>query len=74
MLEANNPNDLDGGDDWMKGLRGKERRFVPFNGGFGLEQLVWLRGELREAAEASERVIILNYAVLSPSAMVPRWL
>lgn len=67
LLAANNPNDLSG-KDWMKGLKGDARRFVPFNGGFGSEQLEWLRGELRKAAEASERVVIMSHAVLSPRA------
>lgn len=45
-LEKHNPNNVRGNADWLEGLVGIERRFVPFNGGLGSEQLEWLRGEL----------------------------
>ena len=57
-----------GGGAWFRGLRGTARRWVPFNGGFGREQLAFMRRELRRAAEHAERVVILTHVVLSPRA------
>ena len=68
LLQTHNPRCLESGGDWLKGLKGMQRRFVPFNGGFGSQQLGWLRNELRKAAEASERVLLLSHAALSPQA------
>jgi hypothetical protein len=58
ILRANNPNNVVGGDGsgWFDGLHGVQRRFVPFNGAVGDEQLQWLRRELACAAEAGDRV------------------
>mmetsp|Transcript_111776 Transcript_111776/g.193223 ORF Transcript_111776/g.193223 Transcript_111776/m.193223 type:complete len:390 (+) Transcript_111776:78-1247(+) len=67
-LAENNPNDLAKGDNWFKGLHGLERRFVPFNGALGQQQLKWLRQELNSAAAARERVILLSHAILHPCA------
>jgi hypothetical protein len=35
---------------------GLEKRFVPYNGGVSDEQLAWMADELRQAAEAGDRV------------------
>lgn len=45
-LEQRNPNNVRSNSDWLEGLVGIERRFVPFNGALGSEQLEWLRREL----------------------------
>ena len=66
-LAANNPNDLSTGQ-WFTGLVGVAKRFVPYNGGLGREQLRWLHRELRLAAAEGELVIILSHAVLHPQA------
>ena len=71
-LTANNPNidpvDPEKSGDWFKGLPAQKRRFVPYNGGFGKEQLGWLQKELTEAAANGERVIILSHDILAPEA------
>jgi len=67
-LALNNPNDLKSGDSWFRGLEGDQKRFVPYNGAFGNDQLRWLRRELQSAAAASERVVVLTHAVIAPEA------
>ena len=62
-LREHNPNDVSGGD-WFRGLTGPGRRWVPFNGGLGAEQLAWLRQELRAARREGERVIVLSHVVV----------
>ena len=44
------------------------RRFVPYNGGLGAEQIRWLRGVLSGAAARRERVIVLCHVILHPRA------
>eukprot|EP00567_Pseudictyota_dubia_P006491 CAMPEP_0197440594 /NCGR_PEP_ID=MMETSP1175-20131217/7053_1 /TAXON_ID=1003142 /ORGANISM="Triceratium dubium, Strain CCMP147" /LENGTH=398 /DNA_ID=CAMNT_0042970729 /DNA_START=87 /DNA_END=1283 /DNA_ORIENTATION=- len=72
LIAKENPNvSPDGADgDWFEGMEnaGYRRRFVPYNGGFGREQLAWLGSELRNAAEAKERVLILSHVPVHPEA------
>ena len=56
------------GGEWFKNVQGYDRRFVPYNGGLGAEQLAWLRAELAAAAAASERVVIMCHVILHPRA------
>ena len=65
-----NPADPDASGDWLAGIpRGdKSRRFVPYNGGLGTEQLAWLRAELHDAARLHERVVVLSHVILHPKA------
>lgn len=65
--ECGRPDDADV-DDWLAGLEGDNRRYVPYNGAFGARQLTWLRGQLSGAAESGDRVIILSHVVLHPRA------
>ena len=65
--ECGRPDDADP-SDWFAGLTGEDRRFCPYNGAFGARQLEWLRGQLRGAAEAGDRVIIMSHVVLHPKA------
>jgi len=72
ILARENPNvSPDGADgDWFVGMEdaGFRRRFVPYNGGFGREQLDWFRSELEAAAEVGERVLVLSHAIIHPEA------
>lgn len=43
------------------GLKGFDRRFVEFGGGLSEEQVEWLRGQLREAKEAGQRVVVAGH-------------
>ena len=54
------------GADWF--ANGKKSMWVPFNGGFGGEQLAWMRSELAAAAKANERVIVMSHVILEPGA------
>jgi len=47
---------------------GYQKRFVPYNGGFGKEQLAWFRKELVGAAGAGERVIVMSHVIIHPEA------
>jgi len=72
ILARENPNvSPDGKDgDWLKGMEdaGYQRRFCPFNGGFGREQLDWFRSELKAAAEVGERVLVMSHVIIHPQA------
>lgn len=68
VLEANNPNDTLHGSDWFKGLKGTQRRFVPYNGQPSDEQLRWLRRVLAGSAAAGERVIVAAHQPVYPNA------
>ena len=66
-LREHNHNDVTRfGVDWSAGLEGLERRFMPYNGMVGEEQLAWLERSLEEAAGAGERVLVLCHVPLCP--------
>ena len=74
QLRENNPNDItvdDGTVDWSVGLEGLGLRWMPYNGGLGVEQLVWLQQELDLAHRGSERVIVLSHLPVYPGATYP---
>lgn len=60
------PDGRDG--DWLVGMEGDARRFVPYNGGYGKAQLSWFQSELDRASAAGERVIICSHVILHPLA------
>lgn len=72
ILAKQNPNvSPDGKDgDWLEGMEdaGHRRRFVPYNGGFGRDQLDWFRSELEAAADAGERALIMSHSIVHPEA------
>lgn len=69
LLSTHNPNDtLHDGSDWFKGLEGAARRYVPYNGALGSDQLAWLAEQLAAAAAAAERVLIFTHVPLHPAA------
>ena len=47
-------------------VTGYDRRFVPYNGGLGSEQMTWLRAELAAASAAGERVLVFCHVILHP--------
>ena len=70
-LTTENPNvspDGANGSNWFDGIEGYQRRFCPYNGGFGDEQLDWLEQELKKAVEQQERVMVLSHVILHPEA------
>ena len=69
QIRAHNPNDvLTVGVNWTVGLESELRRFVPYNGGLGTDQLAWMESELRAAARRGDRVVVLTHAILHPDA------
>jgi manganese-dependent ADP-ribose/CDP-alcohol diphosphatase len=73
-LSKNNPNDLSVGAGWFDGLAYNKRRWVPYNGGIGQEQLHWLKEILRKASERTEKVVIFChqpvFAANKPQSLV----
>ena len=68
-LQKHNPNDIKTfGVNWSKGLEGTDKRFMPYNGMLGEEQLSWLQTTLHQAKVDKESVIILTHIPLHPSA------
>jgi manganese-dependent ADP-ribose/CDP-alcohol diphosphatase len=59
-----------GNGDWLAGIpRGDAaRRFVPYNGGLGEEQLGWLKEQVLDAARQGERVVVMSHVILHPQA------
>jgi manganese-dependent ADP-ribose/CDP-alcohol diphosphatase len=71
MLAANNKNispDSVAGGNWFDGIEGSNKRFVPFNGALGKEQLEWIRAELGDARKYQERVVLASHVILHPDA------
>merc|ERR1740121_1121049 len=68
MCQARNPNDILRGN-FARGMpEGPPRRWLPFNGALGAEQLRWLREALRRSHEDGEQVLVLSHVVLHPAA------
>jgi manganese-dependent ADP-ribose/CDP-alcohol diphosphatase len=70
-LSAHNKNispETIGSGNWFNGIEGADKRFVPFNGGLGKEQLAWLRAELEDASKQQERVLLASHVILHPKA------
>jgi manganese-dependent ADP-ribose/CDP-alcohol diphosphatase len=71
-LGQRNPNDITKfGTDWSRGLAGLARRFMPYNGLVGPEQLAWLEAVLAAAEQAGEKVVLLSHVPLCPAACDP---
>jgi manganese-dependent ADP-ribose/CDP-alcohol diphosphatase len=64
LLKANNTNDVLSNVDWVAGLDGEQRRFLPYNGALGAQQLEWLAQTLDAADRNQERVMIFSHIPL----------
>ena len=53
-----------GNTDWLTGLTGTNRRFLPYNGGITDTQKQWLQTTLEKAHNANEKVIIFSHIPL----------
>ena len=67
MLEERNPNNIRAPSNWTAGLSGPDKRFVPYNGAVGREQLAWLQGEVDTAEQAGEIVLVACHVPLMVS-------
>lgn len=68
LCQRNNPNDLLSGGDFFREIEGLQARWVPFNGGLGSEQLVWLESVLKQSYNNDEKVIVLSHVIIHPDA------
>merc|ERR1712113_26108 len=59
---------VNNGKDFFAGLIGKKKRYVPFNGGMGPQQLNWLRREVVAARERDDRIVVFLHIPLLPEA------
>ena len=66
-LEKHNPNNVRSTKvDWVKDLKGLDRRYVPYNGGLGAAQLKWLEKEL----DCDDKIIVCSHIPLCPGSAV----
>mmetsp|Transcript_22563 Transcript_22563/g.27841 ORF Transcript_22563/g.27841 Transcript_22563/m.27841 type:complete len:395 (+) Transcript_22563:209-1393(+) len=70
IMKRENPNVSSDGTDgnWFEGIEGYQRRFCPYNGGYGPQQLEWFRNELQNAAAEEERVLVMSHTIIHPKA------
>jgi len=68
MLALNNPNDVRASGNFLDGLEGIAKRWVPYNGAIGQAQLMWLEKTLEEAQKAPQRVVILSHVGVCPGS------
>jgi hypothetical protein len=67
LLDHHNHNDCRRkGVNWVSGMQGLQRRFLPYNGGVGPAQLEWLCEELDAACEQGQRVIVMSHMPIHP--------
>jgi len=67
-LRQYNPNDVERNVDWIGGLYGLDRRFVPYNGLISSTQLAWLRLVLENATSNQEKVLIMSHIPVCPGS------
>ena len=68
-LVNHNPNDIHTfGVEWSKGLEGKNKRFMPYNGKIGEQQMTWIKNTLARCESEGESVVILTHIPIHPSA------
>ena len=73
ILKRHNKNfQTQGTVNFFEGLEGLEQRFVPFNGGFGEEQLRWLKHTLEAAEKQGNRVMIFTHTPIFEGAASAR--
>ena len=71
VIRKENPNvSLDGADgpNWFDGIDGYQRRFCPYNGGYGQKQLDWFQNQLEIAVANREKVVVLSHVIIHPEA------
>ena len=66
LLIARNPNLTDNfqSGDWFKDLDDSLQMFVPFNGGFGKDQLAWLQEVVKNAKDTNELCFLFSHMPL----------
>ena len=75
ILDENNPNPWrEPRNNFLRGLKGPSKRFVPFNGAFGSTQLAWLSSRLNFARSRDECVIVCSHLPVLPSASIEKYI
>uniref|UniRef100_A0A0A9WIA0 Manganese-dependent ADP-ribose/CDP-alcohol diphosphatase n=1 Tax=Lygus hesperus TaxID=30085 RepID=A0A0A9WIA0_LYGHE len=65
IINANNPNVYtEPTSNWMTDLPPDKLCFIPYNGAYGREQLVWLERELQQVQHENQRAIIAAHVPL----------
>ena len=68
-LGEHNPNDFKTfGVNWSDGLDGTNKRFMPYNGMLGMQQMNWLKETLTHCSKDGEYAMIFTHIPLHPSA------
>jgi len=68
-IKQYNPNDiLTFGVCWSEGLEGTDKRYMPYNGMLGPQQMEWLGQILKSSKENQEKVIVLTHIPIHPDA------
>ena len=69
ILNAHNPNDCKAfGVDWKRGLKGLQKRHVPYNGGLGSAQLAWFRTIVAQARQDGDVCVVFSHLPTFPDA------
>ena len=69
-LSNHNPNDINSfGVEWSRGLEGRDKRFMPYNGMIGDEQKAWFRETLEASSGSGESVVVLTHIGFHPQAV-----
>eukprot|EP00403_Amphidinium_massartii_P033145 CAMPEP_0178445716 /NCGR_PEP_ID=MMETSP0689_2-20121128/40344_1 /TAXON_ID=160604 /ORGANISM="Amphidinium massartii, Strain CS-259" /LENGTH=343 /DNA_ID=CAMNT_0020070343 /DNA_START=28 /DNA_END=1059 /DNA_ORIENTATION=- len=74
ILSKKNPQALQEGANWFKGVPHADLRYVPFNGGMSAEQLAWLSTALEEAEAAHRTVLVFSHVPVYEAATNARTL
>jgi len=61
MIQENNPNNVLENGDWLKGMKGANRRWLPYNGALSQNQLKFLQKNVHEAQELKQKIIIFSH-------------
>jgi len=69
FLSKYNPNEITRNDrDWLSGLSGLQKRFMPYNGKVSPKQLAWLCEELESATTNNENVLVACHVPVCPGS------
>ena len=69
FLSAKNPNEINKhGVNWLSGLKGEDRRFLPYNGAISKEQLDFLDRTCQEADENDEKCLVMGHVQILPGS------
>jgi len=68
LLARKNPNLSVPGASWFEGLGPMDRRYVPYNGAVGAEQLAWLENTLFYCSAARERAFLFTHMPIYAAA------